>query len=52
MYPPCVLMHTVSTEGFTSADCAHFVLNSTSLQLTQAYSSQTRFFRSSWLDLA
>ena len=30
----------VSTEGFTPRRYAHFVLNSTSLQLIAAYSSQ------------
>jgi transposase InsO family protein len=32
---------SVSTEGFTPGHCAHFVLNSTSLQLIPAYSSQS-----------
>jgi len=32
---------TVSPEGFTPSSCAHFVLNSTSLQLIPAYSSQS-----------
>jgi hypothetical protein len=30
----------VSTEGFTPAICAHFVLNATSLQLIPAYSAE------------
>jgi len=34
----------VSTEGFTSTDCAHFVFNSISLQLIPAYSSQSSSF--------
>ena len=36
--------HCVSTEGFTPQDCAHFVLNPTSLQLIPAYSSQSSWF--------
>ena len=33
-------------------NCARLVLNATSFQPTQAYSSQSRFFPHSWLDLA
>jgi hypothetical protein len=44
---PCACDKLVQNQN-----CAHFVLNSTSLQLIPAYSSQSRFFRNSWLDLA
>jgi hypothetical protein len=49
---PFALFIGISSRPPNGANCAHFVLNSNSLQLTQAYSSQSRFFRSSWLDLA
>src|SRR5262245_41894209 len=39
----------VSLVGFTPPNCAHFVLNSTSLQLIPAYPSQSWFFSYSWL---
>ncbi len=34
----------VSAEGFTPCECAQIVLNSTSLQLIPAYSSQSSDF--------
>jgi hypothetical protein len=34
----------LSPEGFTPSSCARFVLNSTSLQLIPAYSSQGALF--------
>ena len=41
------LFQTVSTEGFTPHNCAHFVLNATSLQLIPAYCSPNSGFAQS-----